>query len=33
MAYIFQEDELPKLVSIVPSRNRFLIIPSLEIHQ
>jgi hypothetical protein len=33
MAYIFHEDELPKLVSVVPGRERFLIIPSLEIHQ
>jgi hypothetical protein len=33
MAYIFHEDELPKLVSVVPGRNRFLIIPSLKIHQ
>jgi hypothetical protein len=33
MAYIFHEDELPKLVSVVPGRERFLVIPSFEIHQ
>lgn len=33
MAYIFHEDVLPKLVPVVPGRDRFLIIPSLEIHQ
>jgi hypothetical protein len=33
MGYIFHESELPNLVSVVPGRDRFLIIPSLEIHQ